>query len=386
MKIGIDLRTSSTGGLGRGLVTYAVNLVQNLIALDQENQYHLFIAKNHPVNPWLEDLQALKHVTISRLQRPTRTILFWDQLCWYPLLKRKQINVFHSLMYGVPLLCPCQRILTIQDLGAFAVPECVPKFRHQAVYRFNFFTAKYADQIITPSQHTKQEVMQYLHIPEQRITVIPDGVAEQYRVIQDTQTIERLRARYRLPGKYLLYVGGFDKNKNLDILIRAFQLLVQEQSLPNKVLLVIVGNLSQQANALRALVNTCHLTDRVIFTGFVPEEDLIGIYNGAALFVFPSWYEGFGLPPLEAMACGVPVITSHAASLPEVVGDAAIQVNPYSPEELYHAIKQGLINPELRENMRRKGLARAKLLSWEDTARNTLKVYEEVYKERRGLY
>ncbi len=386
MRIGIDLRPMTAAGLGRGVATYAANLVKHLLMVDQKDHFCLFLAKNQPIDDFLNQIADVSHVTLVRLKRPTRNIFLWDQLFWYAVLKQARIEVFHSLMYGAPLVCPCQKVLTIQDLTPLVFPKCIEKFRHKVVFRFNFLTGKFADRIITPSQHTKQDVIRYLHIPAQNIVVIPDGVTDQYRVCSDLQAIERLKARYHLPGKYLLYVGGFDKNKNLVTLIKALQLLVQDQSLQNEVFLVIVGNLNQQANVLRELVNTCHLEDRVLFTGFVPEQDLIGIYNGATLFVFPSWYEGFGLPPLEAMACGVPVIISNAASLPEVVGDAGIQVDPSSVEELCHAISQILTDQSLREAMRRKGIARAKLFSWKQTAWQTLNVYRDMFTRRKPSY
>jgi glycosyltransferase involved in cell wall biosynthesis len=385
MRIGIDIRPITAAGLGRGLAKYTLNLVTHLLTLDSPAHYCLFVARNQPINELRKQIST-QQVTFIRLQRPTRNIFLWDQLFWYSLLKKERIDVFHSPVYGVPLFCPCKKVLTIHDLTPVVFPECIEKFRHKVVFRFNFLTGKFADRIITSSQHTKQDLMGYLHTPEQRITVIPDGVAEQYGVIQDTQAIERLRSRYRLPDKYLLYVGGFDKNKNLDTIVRALQLLVEDQNFPDKVFLVMVGNLTPQVDALRELVNTCHLEDRVLFTGFVPEEDLIGIYNGAALFVFPSWYEGFGLPPLEAMACGVPVIISNAASLPEVVGDAGIQVDPSSVEELCHAISQVLTDQSLREAMHRKGIARAKLFSWKQTAWQTLNVYRDVFTRRKPSY
>jgi len=365
----------TAAGLGRGLATYTTNLVKSLLTIDQEDQFCLFIAKNQPIDGFLTQLPSTSHITVVRLQRPTRNIFLWDQLLWYGLLKKEDIDVFHSLVYGVPFLCPCKKVFTIHDLTPLIFPEFFKKFRHKVVFRFNFFTGKYADRIITSSQNSKDDLTHYLHIPEENISVIFDGVAAQYRILQNRKDIERLRDRYHIPGKYLLYVGGFDKNKNLVTLVNAFFLLLQENILKDDIFLVFTGTLTQDAASLREFIKTCEIEDRVILPGFVPEEDLIGLYNGAEIFIFPSLYEGFGLPPLEAMACGTPVITSNAASLPEVVGDAALQVDPHSPEELSHAIIEIFTSSELLEDLRKKGSERVKLFSWEETAKKTLEIY-----------
>lgn len=369
----------AAAGLGRGLATYTANLARHLLLLNQDDQFCLFIAKNQPLDDFLQEFPAAKQMTVVRLRRPTRNIFLWDQLFWYARLKKARIDVFHSLVYGVPLVCPCKRVLTIHDLTPLVFPEFVQKFRHQAVFRFNFFTGKYADRIITSSQHSKRDLMQYLQISERKIRVIADGVSPCYRILPDQNHIDQIKQRYRIPGEYLLYVGGFDQNKNLRALLNAFAQL-QRQPHHEHLFLVFVGALTPDAARLQEFAKASQFGERVILTGFVPEEDLIGLYNGAAIFVFPSLYEGFGLPPLEAMACGVPVITSNAASLPEVVGEAAIQVDPHSPAELARAMNDVLTNPELREDLRRNGLARAKLFSWEETAQKTLAVYQNLFR------
>lgn len=379
MRIGIDLRPMLAAGLGRGLRTYTINLVKNLLAIDRRNHYSLFISRTQQIDDVLEQVGTTQHIHVVKLKRPTRNIFFWDQVCWYRVLKQERIDLFHSLVYGIPFVCPCKRVLTIHDLTPLIFPEFVKKFRHRAVFRLNFFSGKFADRIITASQHSKQDLIQYLKIPAHRISIIADGVNARYKNLQNMRFNEEIARRYHIPGKFLLYVGGFDDNKNLPTLVTAFQQLLQKESIKDEYLfLVFVGTLNPAAEILRKFVKTTDLEKRVIFTGFVPEDDLIALYNAAELFVFPSLYEGFGLPPLEAMACGTAVISSNASSLPEVVGDAAIQVNPHSPEELGQAILHVLSNPELRQQMEDKGLIRAKLFSWEETARQTLQVYEEI--------
>lgn len=378
MKIGIDIRPMTAAGMGRGLAIYATNLIQHLLLVDRMNDFVLFAAKDQELPDFLKPPVLKEHVRIVGLKRPTRNIFLWDQVCWYPLLQKHRIEVFHSLVYGVPLLCPCPKVLTIHDLTPLIFPDFITAFRHKAVFRFNFFTGKYADRIITSSHNSRRDLMRYLQIPEDKISVIFDGVRQDYRVIEDAQAIEQAKTRYRIPGKFILYVGGFDRNKNLTTLVKAFDSLVRNESLDDPFFLVFVGKLSPAADAVRDVVNSLGLENRVVFADFVPEDDQIRLYNAAELFVFPSLYEGFGLPPLEAMACGTPVISSHASSLPEVVGDAAILIDPHSPENLCEAMRNILMNRELQEDLRRKGLKRVRHFPWEATARRTLQVYQQV--------
>ena len=380
MKIGIDVRSLTTAGMGRGLATYTLNLVKSLLTLDSANEYCLFMAKNQPCDDVFQEFLSTERITCIKLTRPTRNIVFWDQLFWHGILKKERIDVFHSLIYGVPLLCPCCRVLTIHDLTPWIFPEFIRSLRHKIVFRCNFSTGKVADRIITSSQHSKRDIMRHLHLKDEQISVIFDGVGTQYRVISDLTGLQKLTARYRIPGKFLLYVGGFDQNKNLPTLVNAFHALVQQHRQFKETLsLVFVGALTEAAKSLQAYINTLGIEQQVIFTGFVPEDDLIALYNAAEIFIFPSLYEGFGLPPLEAMACGTPVISSNASSLPEVVGKAGIYIDPHSPEELTHAITTLLVDDALRQQLQGKGLERASLFSWENTARQTLDVYEKIY-------
>jgi glycosyltransferase involved in cell wall biosynthesis len=382
MRIGIDIRPMTAAGMGRGLAIYATNLIKHLLLVDQTDDFFLFAARDQGLPDFLRSPALKDNVTIIRLKRPTRNIFLWDQLFWYPLLKTHRIEVFHSLVYGVPLLCPCPKILTIHDLTPLIFPDFIKIFRHKIVFRFNFFTGKYADRIITSSSHSQHDLMRYLQIPERNILVIFDGVTQHYRVIEDSQEIEQTKTRYHIPGKFVLYVGGFDQNKNLTTLVKAFHLLIQSRLLEEPFFLVFVGKLNSTTDGVRETVNNLGLENRVVFTDFVSEDDQIKLYNAAEVFIFPSLYEGFGLPPLEAMACGTPVIASHAASLPEVVGDAAIQVDPHSPEEFCQAMHDVLTNYELRKNLRRKGLERVKQFPWEETARQTLQVYQEFLSQK----
>lgn len=376
MRIGIDIRAITAAGQGRGLGIYAANLVKHLLQIDQQNQYFLFIAWNQEGPAVLSPLPP--NAMLVRLGRPTRNIFVWDQLLWYPLFKRLRIDVFHSLVYGVPFLCPCPRILTIHDVTPIIFPRFIHSFRHRFVFRFNFFTGKFADRVITASTHSRYDLRHHLGISESKLTVVFDGVGPQYRVLSNHSELDDVKSRYGILGKFVLYVGGFDPHKNLPTLVKAFALLRRQYEWQESLSLVFVGKLSPAADAVRSEVAAQHIEEHVVFTDYVPEDDAVRLFNAAEVFVLPSFYEGFGLPVLEAMACGTLVVCSNAASLPEVVGNAAIQCSPESPQEFCDAMRNVLVNQTLQEDLRQKGLARVKQFSWDNTARQTLGVYESV--------
>jgi glycosyltransferase involved in cell wall biosynthesis len=200
------------------------------------------------------------------------------------------------------------------------------------------------------------------------------GVDAAYRPLEDTAALATLAGKYGLPEEIILYVGTLEPRKGLDTLLDAYARLAGEVCHH----LVIAGKRGWYTDLLFRLVERLGIAGRVHFTDYVPDEDLPGLYNLADLFVFPSRYEGFGLPPLEAMACGVPVITTTAASLPEVVGDAALLVSPGDAEALAAALRRGLVDAGLRADLRGRGVKRARCFTWEATARRTLQVYEEL--------
>ncbi|AXI24805.1 glycosyl transferase family 1 [Methanofervidicoccus sp. A16] len=239
---------------------------------------------------------------------------------------------------------------------------------------------KKSDRIITISKHVKNDLVRHFSISEEKINVIYLGVNEHYKPIPENE-IEKIKYKYNLKFPFILYVGSEQPRKNFPTLIKAFYKLKTKYGF-NNIKLVKAGNpqiSKYKRKHIMKLIDKLNLQKDIIFTGYVPEEDLPALYNAADLFVYPSIYEGFGLPPLEAMACGTPVITSNTSSLPEVVGDAGIMVDPYDVDGLSKAMYEVLTNDGLREELRKKGLERAKLFSWKECAEEHLKVYEEVY-------
>ncbi|HUV05756.1 MAG TPA: glycosyltransferase family 1 protein, partial [Armatimonadota bacterium] len=241
---------------------------------------------------------------------------------------------------------------------------------------------KKADAIIAISESTKRDIVELLGAPEHKIYTTLLGVDPPYRPVSDERK-ERVAREHGLGHSTILYLGTLEPRKNIPALLAAFS-QARKSSPAKDCTLVLAGGKGWFFNQTFKLVEDLGLKESVRFTGYVPAEDLPALYSAATVFVYPSLHEGFGLPPLEAMACGTPVITSNASSLPEVVGDAGIMVDPYNVEELAGAILRVLCDPDLRQEMSAKGLERAKKFSWEETARQTLKVYERVHNETRG--
>lgn len=377
MRIGIDIRSIAAAGPARGLGVYAARLVEHLVRLAPDgHHYVLFLARNQPVPDFLSPLPA--HVTLVRLRRPSQTIVLWDQLLWFRQLRRSRIDLFHSLVYGVPMVSPCPRLLIIYDVTPLLFPHAIRKFRHRAVFRFNYLTARFADHILAISANTGRDAVRLLSIPAARVSVVPAGVGPEYAVLNDPAACAQTAARYGLAGRYILYVGGFDPHKNLRTAIRAFAQVRARLGPSKPLMLACVGKWGPGVDEVHAAVADAKLQEQVVLPGYVPTADVVRLLNGAAAFVLPSWYEGFGLPVVEAMACGTPVVCSNAGSLPEVAGDAALQCPPDKPDAFCDALHAILTSPTLAARLRRKGLARAAQFSWEAAARDTAALYSRM--------
>lgn len=310
--------------------------------------------------------------------------LVWEQ-CSGPAAARKAgVDVLHVPYFAPPLAPRTPTVVTIHDV----IPLRLPLYRAgtlvTAYMRLVAFAARRATLIITISQHAKQDIADALRIPPERIRVIYQAAGAEYQPIGDEATLASARARYGLGERYILYLGGLDQRKNVLQLVRAFAQLQQLLSIAGQDLtglqLLIAGVPDKQRGPLfpdpRPLAAELGVSNTIRYA-FIEAEDKAAIYSGASLFVFPSLYEGFGLPPLEAMSCGVPVICSNCTSLPEVVGDAAITLNPDDTAALAAAMREVLTNKSLAADLRARSLQRARLFSWSKTARETVAAYEE---------
>jgi glycosyltransferase involved in cell wall biosynthesis len=297
---------------------------------------------------------------------------------WIPMLARNErLDVIHDPSGATPFCFGAdgaRTITTIHDVFAWSCPGNSTLLDTLLYRHWLPRVVPRVDAVITVSQASKADIVRYLKVVPSKVRVVYRWVHAALRP-SHTDEIARAKAQYRLPDAYILFLGSVEKRKNVQGLLHAYaQLRQMGEALP----LVVVGVRRWNSAGLARTLRELDLEQHVLFSGYVPDADLPALYSGADLFVFPSLYEGFGLPPLEAMACGTPVVCSNAASLPEVVGDAAITVDPCDVEGLAEAMHRVLTDVELQEQLREKGLEQARQFTWERTARETVAVYREV--------
>lgn len=355
MRVGIDVRRMY--GQRTGVGVYIASLAKSLPEIDKKNTYYSFFA------------DGKTFLAIDALVKE----LFWKQLILPLVLFVTKIDVFFCPNPPVPFFTSCPSVVTIHDV------EVPPKTEllNRMWFVLNYFTARKATKIIVPSLNTKKDVMRILHASEEKIVIIPNGIEhETFKPLNHECVEEHVKRKYGISRAFILsVVGTFIPRKNVLTLLNAYHGLPDDVKFQYG--LVIVGKKKGSLyNKVLETINHLNLADKVTLTGYVPEGDLPLLYNSASLFVFLSLYEGFGLPPLEAMACGVPVIVSKTSSLPEVIGDAGLIVNPRSADEVSRIMLQGLTDESLREKLKKNGLYRAELFSWEKSAFSLLGVLE----------
>jgi glycosyltransferase involved in cell wall biosynthesis len=376
VRIAIDARMVRRPLSGPG--RYAINLIRALANLDNENQYIIIQNINKPEK--ITEAENFKTIWVEYPPLSLRTV-FWLQT----LLEKEKVQIFHSLYFLTPIGGNFTRIITIHDLMALNFPNFfqgrpLPVKIYGKIFTNAFIRTSCAcsSRIITDSETVRNQIIQWKPECSRRISVIYPGIDSSFGRINDMSRIENIRKKFGLAQNIILYIGNTRPYKNLPRLIKAFKLLNDNQEY--KFQLVIGGGESRNLNALKLLTHNLEIEDFVVFTGELTDDEVITLMNMASIFVFPSLYEGFGLPPLEAMACGTPVVTANAGSLPEVVGDASLLINPESENDIYLAMKRLLINQQLRDTLIQKGFDRVKLFSWDKTAREILEVYKQVAK------
>ncbi|MBN1593226.1 MAG: glycosyltransferase [Candidatus Coatesbacteria bacterium] len=375
MHIAIDARRISDRHAGMGVYTF--NLLRAMEKIDTRNQYTIF----H--NPLKTNKIDFKNPNFSKYVTPI-TIEnhlvgdFWRNFYLPHRLRSDGTDVFHDPGYFLPIVSGGYKsVVTVHDLVVYTFPQTNSKKYFWYMRQMTKIGVQKADLIIALSFHTKEDLIRILKVPESKVRVVYSATNEYLKPVTDPAEIAAAREKFGIDGPYILCVNTIEPRKNLPRLLSAYHLLKTEMKLEHK--LVVCGMFGWLYGDVFTTIRELGLEDSIIFTSYVKDEDLPRLYSGADLFVFPSLYEGFGLPALEAMACGAPVITSSSSSLPEIVGDAAIMINPYSIDELAEAMFGVLTDKKLRDRMRRDGLARASLFSWEKTASHTLSIYEELY-------
>jgi glycosyltransferase involved in cell wall biosynthesis len=374
MRIAINCQILSVNHLGIG--RYTENLVKALADVDEENKYLLLV--NSRVNlaklPQQDNFQVL---TTGIPIVGTKTRILWEQL-WLPFsLLGKGVDLVHFPDLSLPVLplLDCPYVVTIHDLTHYAFREAYTLGKVLYKRCTTPLAVRGASRIIAVSESTKQDIVETFAVPGWKIAAVYSGLMEMFKPITSKEQLKETEIKFHLPSRYILHVGSIDPRKNLVTLLEAYANLTKEANLPHK--LIIVGPKEFNYAPVLNTAQNLDMADRIVFLGFVNNEDLVNIYNMAELFVFPSIHEGFGFPPLEAMACGVPVITSNTSSLPEIVGDAALLIDPYDTHGLVAAMLRVLTDDRLRNEMSQRGLCQAKLFSWRKAAEETLKVYKE---------
>ena len=376
MRITLDVSPAihRHAGLGR----YARELLAALAAQDKTNEYVAFSHAPTSERPpgLLPDRVPLYTVPLSA--KPWRMTVLLANLTGMtmdPWLPRG--DIFHATEHLLPPLKDARTVFTLHDLIFQFFPEYhLPLNREFLIHAMPRFLRR-ADAIIAVSECTKRDAVHFYKLPPDKITVIYEGVNPALRQVNDQGVLTEARARWAHGSPFILYVSTIEPRKNLIALVDATRAL-RAHGYPHR--LVIAGRKGWLYQGVFDHVRKTGMENEVDFLGFVPEEDLPALYSACAAFVFPSLYEGFGLPPLEAMACGAPVVCSNTASLPEVVGDAAILVNPHDVGELVGAIERVLSDSALRDRLRARGIAQAARFSWERAAQETLRVYESIFK------
>ncbi len=367
MRIAIDARKLHDFGIG----TYVRNLLIQLGRIDPTNE---FIALCRPADREL--VQSLG-ANLRPVAEPARPYSMAEQVRVPLSLKRVGADLFHATHYVLPPLTRRRSIVTIHDCIHLMFPEYLPnRLAHGYAKAFLWSATQQADRILTVSEASKRDILRLFDVPAEKVAVIYNAIDERFSVTPTEEQVDRVRQRYQLEQDFVLYVGNVKPHKNVERLIHAFA-QVRQAGL-DQLKLLVIGDEITRYTRLRRAVHRCKLHGHVRFLGHLPTETLSILYRLAGVFVFPSLYEGFGLPPLEAMASGTPVVTSNISSLPEIVGDAAILVDPHDTTSIANGIQLALTDQPLREKLRRRGLERARQYSWEQSVRRVREIYDEV--------
>ncbi|MCA1641911.1 MAG: glycosyltransferase family 4 protein [Acidobacteria bacterium] len=368
MHIGIDAHAVGTGLAGNE--TYVANLVEALAEVDTSNRYTLYVTKPAAVKrfsgrwPNFEVRRTLPHTPLVRIP-----------VTLSAELRRRPVDVLH-VQFTAPPFAPCPVVATIHDLAFEHLPATFKRRSWMQLRLTVRRTARRAAQIITVSEYSKRDIVETYGVEPRRVTVTHEAAAEHFRPVTDERELRRVRQLYGIEGDYILAVGSVQPRKNLARLVGAYSDLRRQRAQAKLPRLVVVGKLAWLYEETLRAVEECGVGDAVTFTGYVPEGDLPALYSGALCFAYPSFFEGFGLPPLEAMRCGAPVLVGDRTSLPEVVGDAGLLVDPFDTAAISAALARVIDDAGLRQQLRERGLARSAQFDWRETARRTLEVYQ----------
>ena len=368
-RICLDIRSAQTGAKNTGTGTYVRELVKQLLEIESRFELWFLVLSNYPLPNLKLPKDRLIQIWLPR--KPERWQVVYDYFILQRILKKHRIHLFHALVPGLlrPIL-KTKIVTTIYDLIPIIYPQdYISSIDVKLLYSCKMRAGLESDHIIAISEVTSRDITQICKVCTENITVTSlAAYTGLYRVVEVTR--ESLN-RLGLPDRYILYVGGYNKRKNIPLLLNAYSALGIKRENAKLVLAGAAGN-----NEIVSQVVSLGLQNDVVLLGHIAEDDLSLLYSGAIFFVYPSLYEGFGLPVLEAMTCGAPVISSNSGSLVEVSGHAALYFKPDDEDELTRLMERVLADSTLREDMRSRGFNRASLYSWQRCARETLAVYE----------
>lgn len=356
-------------GVGR----YTRNLVAALAGLDRDNEYRLFVAGEPPAGDWPPNF------SVRATRVPARVLTAgWHKLRLPVPVERLAgaSDIFHSPDFTLPPLDKARGVVTIHDLSFLKLPQYAdPGLREYLTARTPDAAAR-ASRILADSENTRRDVIELLKVPQEKVSVVYAGVEPRFRPVRDPARLQAVRERYQLPELFVLFVGTIEPRKNLGRLISAYAEMRRQTGLPHA--LILGGGKGWLSDDIYEQVKREGLEEDVRFPGYIDDADLPALYTLADLFVFPSLYEGFGLPPLEAMACGAPVVASRNSSLPEALGAAPLYVDAEDTDGLADAMARVLGDATLRLRLADLGRAQAARFTWDGAARQLLAAYQQV--------
>ena len=370
MNISIDARGINLYN-GTGIGTYTENLIKELLYIDTEDEFTLFwTGKNY---------EQYKKDNCNIVFTSSRHGSFYENYYFPTFLKNNKIDLHHIPQNGIGLndkyTTDC--VVTIHDLIPYVLPETTGRGYLERFLKNMPSIIDKAKGILTVSEYSKKDILKFFnHIPEDKVYVTPLAANSNFKPLDKISCKNYIQGRFNFITPYILYIGGFSSRKNAKDIIIAFDKIYKDLKVPHTLLLA--GAIKDEGKKLVEFSKTLNSAENIIFTGFIEDELLPTLYNGAEAFVYPSLYEGFGLPPLEAMSCKTPVITSNITSIPEVTGDSCLLVNPLSKNELEEALINLLNDDDLKSELSEKGYERSLKFSWKNTAIKTLEAYKKI--------
>lgn len=372
MKIAIDAR-GVNWYKGTGIGTYTDKILKYMIETHKENFYQIYWSG--------EDYKRFETDNTKIVIASKRHHRFFEQHYFPKNLEKEKVDIYHIPQNGIGICdnIPCKKIVTVHDLIPYILPETVGRGYLSKFLKEMPRIVELCDGIITVSECSKRDILKFFSLDEDKVFVTPLAADNKYKPLNKDNCQETLKKNYNIDKPFILYIGGFSPRKNVSSLIVAFSKIFK--NLDEEHDLVIVGANKDDGNFLKELGSDLNIISNIKFTGFVPEDLLPIFYNACKVFAYPSLYEGFGLPPLEAMSCGTPVIASNISSIPEVVGDGGILIDPFNMKNLMYSLEALLNDKGIRDELTSKALRRASDFSWEKTSEKTIEAYKKILNE-----